>query len=59
MEKKGAGSCELCAMAVSLRRYQYCLYAELDPDHTSPRQTPLHSAAPDSCILDEWILKGN
>lgn len=55
MEKKGAGISELCALAASLRHYQYGHYAELGPDHTSPCQTPLHSAAPDNCILDEWM----
>lgn len=42
-----------CALSANLRHYQYGHYAELGPDHTSPCQTPLHSAAPDSCVLDE------
>lgn len=52
-EKKGAGMSELRASAANLGYYQYDHYAELGPDCTSPRQTPLHSAASESCILDE------
>lgn len=54
-EKKGADMSELCASAANLRHYQYGHYAELGPDCTSPCQTPLHSAASESCLLDEWM----
>lgn len=51
-EKKGAGVSELHASAANLKHSQYSHYAELGPDHTSPCQTPLHSAASDRCTLD-------